>query len=270
MPQATQTNSPQLRRRSKIYFLSDLHLGARYFSDPKQAERDVVAFLTAISADAKEIYLLGDVLDYWYEYRYVVPRGFVRFFGKLAELSDMGIRIIWMKGNHDIWIFDYLPAELGIEIADGTIERDLMGKRFYLAHGDGVGHQPPVFRMMRKLFRNRFAQWLYSGIHPRWTIPFALRWSCGNRSQGADTSAANRGAEALQRYAAQHSANHPGTDFYIFGHVHIQSRRRTPSGAEAVTLGGWLGDRDYAVWDGQTLRLENFNPPPGDTLPNRS
>ena len=164
-------------RRRNAYFLSDLHLGARYFRSAHEAEKRAVAFLDHIKDDAAEIYLLGDVLDYWYEYRYVVPKGFVRFFGKLAELADNGVKITWLIGNHDIWIFDYLPSELGIEVADGVLEKDILGKRFFLSHGDGVGRMPLPFRFMRALFRNRFCQWLYSGIHPRWTIPFALGWS---------------------------------------------------------------------------------------------
>ena len=104
-----------------VYFLSDLHLGAPYFPDSKDSERRIVSFLDYIKKDAEAIYLLGDILDYWYEYRYAVPRGFVRFFGKLAELSDAGIKIVWIKGNHDIWIYDYLPTELGIEVVDGAV-----------------------------------------------------------------------------------------------------------------------------------------------------
>jgi len=114
---------------SKAYFLSDLHLGAPYFSDSREAEARVVRFLDSIQDDADAIYLLGDVLDYWYEYRYVVPRGFVRFFGKLAELADSGIKIVWFIGNHDIWIFDYLPSEIGIRVVerkpDGMYRRPL-------------------------------------------------------------------------------------------------------------------------------------------------
>ena len=111
--------------RDAVYFLSDLHLGASYFSSPVETERRVVRFLKSIAADAAEIYLVGDVLDYWYEYRYVVPRGHTRFFGALAELADSGVKITWMIGNHDIWIFDYLTSELGIEVVDGTLVRDM-------------------------------------------------------------------------------------------------------------------------------------------------
>ena len=121
-----------MEKRRLTYFLSDFHLGARYFDSPLDNERRVVAFLDSIKDSAKEIYLLGDILDYWYEYRYVVPRGFTRFFGKIAELSDLGVKIYWFIGNHDIWIFDYLPSELGITVVDGPMVKDISGKRFSL------------------------------------------------------------------------------------------------------------------------------------------
>ena len=167
--------------RANTYFLSDFHLGARYFEEPRETERRVVDFLDSIKGDAKEVYLLGDILDYWFEYRYVVPRGFTRFFGKIAELTDLGVKVYWFIGNHDIWIFDYLPNELGVEVIDGEVTKEIDGKVFFLAHGDGVGKQPRSFRMLRSLFRNRFCQKLYSAIHPRWTIPFALSWSNSSR-----------------------------------------------------------------------------------------
>ena len=113
------------------YFLSDLHLGARYFKSPRDKEMRVVRFLDSVKDTAEAVYLVGDVLDYWYEYRYVVPRGFVRFFGKLAELSDAGVKVTWLIGNHDIWIFDYLPAELGIEVVDGVLTREIGGRLLF-------------------------------------------------------------------------------------------------------------------------------------------
>ena len=163
-----------MEKRRLTYFLSDFHLGARYFDSPLDNERRVVAFLDSIKDSAKEIYLLGDILDYWYEYRYVVPRGFTRFFGKIAELSDLGVKIYWFIGNHDIWIFDYLPSELGITVVDGPMVKDISGKRFFLDHGDAVGKRKLSFRILRSVFRNKVCQKLYAAIHPRWTIPFAL------------------------------------------------------------------------------------------------
>ena len=144
--------------KTLTYFLSDFHLGARYIDNPAAHERRIVDFLESVKNTAKEIYLLGDILDYWYEYRYVVPRGFVRFFGKLAELSDNGTDIYWFIGNHDIWIFDYLPNELGVKIIDAPIVKTIGGKRFFLDHGDGVGQRKRSFRILRSVFRNKTCQ----------------------------------------------------------------------------------------------------------------
>ncbi|MDE7343684.1 MAG: UDP-2,3-diacylglucosamine diphosphatase, partial [Muribaculaceae bacterium] len=161
-----------------------MHLGAAYLEDSRSAEMRVVRFLDSIKEDAAEIYLLGDVLDYWYEYRYVVPKGYVRFFGKLAELTDSGIRVTWIIGNHDIWIFDYLPRELGVEVVDGVLDREVLGARMVMAHGDGVWQASRKFRFLRGLFRNKVCQHLFSAIHPRWTVPFAYAWSRHSRHSG--------------------------------------------------------------------------------------
>ena len=152
--------------RDKTYFISDIHLGASYIENPREHEQHVVAFLRSIAVDAKRLFLLGDILDYWWEYRTVVPRGFTRFFGALAELADAGVEIVWFKGNHDIWIFDYLPNEIGLTVHDGVMVTELEGKRFLLEHGDGVGELPWTFKRLRGLFRCRFAQKLFAAIHP--------------------------------------------------------------------------------------------------------
>jgi len=249
-------------RRRNVYFLSDLHLGARYFRSAHEAEKRAVAFLDRIKDDAAEIYLLGDVLDYWYEYRYVVPKGFVRFFGKLAELADDGVKITWLIGNHDIWIFDYLPSELGIEVADGVLEKDILGKRFFLSHGDGVGRLPASFRFLRATFRNKVCQKLYAAIHPRWTIPFAHRWS--NHSRDFENSAPKfegEENEPLIAFSRDYIDCHPDAriDYFVFGHRHIMLD--LPLGtnlSRIVILGDWIHHFSYAVFDGKDFRLERF------------
>ena len=244
--------------RANTYFLSDFHLGARYFEEPRETERRVVDFLDSIKGDAKEVYLLGDILDYWFEYRYVVPRGFTRFFGKIAELTDLGVKVYWFIGNHDIWIFDYLPNELGVEVIDGEVTKEIDGKVFFLAHGDGVGKQPRSFRMLRSLFRNRFCQKLYSAIHPRWTIPFALSWSNSSR-KGDDEYPEYKGEENefLEIFANDYLKSHK-VDYFVFGHRHIMLDKKLQGGATLVVLGDWLLYCSYAVWDGNNLALKSF------------
>ena len=244
--------------RANTYFLSDFHLGARYFEEPRETERRVVDFLDSIKGDAKEVYLLGDILDYWFEYRYVVPRGFTRFFGKIAELTDLGVKVYWFIGNHDIWIFDYLPNELGVEVIDGEVTKEIDGKVFFLAHGDGVGKQPRSFRMLRSLFRNRLCQKLYSAIHPRWTIPFALSWSNSSR-KGDDEYPQYKGEENefLEIFANDYLKSHK-VDYFVFGHRHIMLDKKLQGGATLVVLGDWLHYCSYAVWDGNNLALKSF------------
>ena len=244
--------------RANTYFLSDFHLGARYFEEPRETERRVVDFLDSIKGDAKEVYLLGDILAYWFEYRYVVPRGFTRFFGKIAELTDLGGTVYWFIGHHDIWIFDYLPKELGVEVIDGEVTKEIDGKVFFLAHGDGVGKQPRSFRMLRSLFRNRLCQKLYSAIHPRWTIPFALSWSNSSR-KGDDEYPEYKGEgnELLEIFANDYLKSHK-VDYFVFGHRHIMLDKKLQGGATLVVLGDWLHYCSYAVWDGNNLALKSL------------
>lgn len=242
------------------YFLSDIHLGAPYFPDSREAERRVVAFLDGIKKDADVIYLLGDILDYWYEYRYVVPRGFVRFFGKLAELADMGIRIIWFIGNHDIWIFDYLPNEIGLTVADGVVRREIDGRVFVMEHGDGVGEPRRLYRMMRSLFRNRIAQKLYAAIHPRWTVGFAHRWSRHSRLN-APAGPETRDLPAddpMISFAENYMQQHGHADFFIFGHRHMIVDRRIAPETRLVVLGDAFRHMTYGVWDGANFTLEHM------------
>lgn len=247
--------------RDKIYFLSDLHLGASYLNNPLDYERKVVRWLNSIKESAKAIYLLGDILDYWYEYRNVVPRGYSRFLGTLAILADEGIEIRWYIGNHDIWIFDYLPKEIGMTVVDGYEVRDIEGRRFFLSHGDGIGSLKPGFRLIRSVFRNKFCQWLFSGIHPRWTVPFAHRWS--SHSRGTECEAAvflGEKSEPFIPFARTWLNEHKDepVDFFIFGHRHILLDFELTKESRLIILGDWIHHFSFAVFDGKELRLDTF------------
>lgn len=235
------------------YFISDLHLGASYFMDPREHERAVVAWLRSIAPTARRLYLVGDVLDYWYEYRHVVPRGFVRFFGALAELADSGVEVTWMIGNHDIWIFDYLPTELGIRVVDGVLQEEIDGKRFLISHGDGLGRIDYGMRFIRTLFRNKLCQRLFAAVHPRWTVGFAYKWSAYNRRKHHTGPT----AKALPTKPIEDWVDeHPGmADYYVFGHYHTLMQKPLPGGAELVILGDWITNMSYATFDGTRLKL---------------
>lgn len=243
--------------RQNTYFLSDFHLGAKYIPDRMEQERTITRFLDSIKDDARDIYLLGDILDYWYEYRYVVPRGYVRFFGKLAELSDMGIGIHWLIGNHDIWIFDYLPEEIGMEVTDGEKIVEIGGKTFFLAHGDGVGKRKLSFQLLRSLFRNRLCQKLYAAIHPRWTVPFALAWSHSSRSDDEYPEYLGEGKEYLEMFARNYTGQQH-IDYFVFGHRHIMLDKETAKGSRILILGDWIHFNSYAVFDGKEIKLRKY------------
>ena len=239
-----------------VYFLSDLHLGASYLTSPLECEKRVVRFLDSIKDKASEIYLLGDILDYWYEYKCVVPKGYVRFLGKLAELADSGIKIHWFIGNHDIWIYDYLPGELGIEVIDGIQEKEILGKHFYLNHGDAVGKRKASFLFIRWLFRNKVCQALYSMLPSCITIPFAHNWSSHSRKSGS--CHINQAVNSITAFAEQHNNEHPEVDYYIFGHLHVVANNKIGKNAHCIILGDWIDKFSYAVFNGESISIEYF------------
>lgn len=248
--------------RDKTYFISDCHLGAGYITDHRAHETRVVQFLEHIKVNAKALYLLGDILDYWYEYRSVVPRGYVRFMGKLAELADAGVAICWLTGNHDVWLFDYLRDEVGLTVLRCATIVDVDDAKFLVSHGDDVGAQPPTYRFMKWCFTNRVCQWLYASVHPRWTHWIATHWSSNNRTSRS-TDEVNREIESsaaqLQHFVARHHNDHPEVSHYVFGHLHL-ARQCQVDDAEVVFLGDWINQDTYAVFDGRQLTLHTFKP----------
>lgn len=238
------------------YFLADTHLSGDGAADSRRSERRVCRWLEETASQGPELWLLGDILDYWYEYRTVVPRGHVRLFGALAALADAGVRIHYIVGNHDIWLRDYLRDEIGLEVLDGIVERDILGTPMVLAHGDGLGPQRRGFKTIRSVFRNPVAQWLYSGIHPRWTVPFARRWSRYSRRTG-DTPPSEVPADIIS-WAQDYCQTHrPQPRYFVMGHIHRELRQRVPgTDAEVVVLGDCLEGIHYGVFDGREFSLE--------------
>jgi len=252
--------------RTLTYFLSDIHLGAGYMPDRIEHEKKVTAFLQAIAPRAARLYLLGDILDYWFEYRTVVPRGYVRFFGQLAAMADAGTEIVWFIGNHDIWLFDYLRDELGIRIVDsstGGIPVTIDGVHFFLGHGDTFGRQPAAYRTLRSIFHNRMLQKLYSGIHPRWTIPFAHGWSSHSRKGKSSTVPAPvftpKARVATEVFARSLSAADPELRYIVIGHHHVAIDEPVNSRCRLIILGNWIDRSSYAVFDGSSLELKEWS-----------
>lgn len=250
--------------RNRTYFISDIHLGARYIPDRRAHEQAVCRFLRSIAPTARRIFMVGDILDYWYEYRTVVPRGYVRFFGVLAELADSGVEIVWFTGNHDIWLFDYLRDELGICVTDprkGYELTDIDGTLFCIGHGDAIGPQKPGFRFIRSLFRNRVCQWMYAAIHPRWTVGFAHAWSSHSR-KGCHTPQSLEPAArtGLELFCRKMATEHPGLRYVVVGHHHVPVDEPVSADCRLIVLGDWLSRHTYAVFDGESLKLCEFDP----------
>jgi UDP-2,3-diacylglucosamine hydrolase len=242
--------------RRNTYFISDLHLGAKYMPDQLERERRVCRFLDVIKDDAAELFLLGDILDYWYEYKYVVPRGYIRFLGKLAELADAGVKLTWVTGNHDVWLFDYLRDQLNMTVLKGNTIVETQGKRLLISHGDDVGEQPLMYRFTRWCFYNRVCQWLYAGIHPRWTYPIATGWSSENRTSRSPErlrGISERAASHLVDFSRDHYAQHPDVDAYIYGHIHLARIYPGETMPPIIMLGEWITLNSYVILtpDGQ-------------------
>lgn len=243
----------------KIYFASDFHLGSYPKEQSEIREREIVKWLDHIKQDASELYLVGDVFDFWFEYSTVVPKGYIRFLGKLAELADAGIKITLFKGNHDMWMFGYLKKEFGATIIDNELILDLNGKSCYIHHGDGLGPGDKKYKILKKIFRSSFCQWLFARLHPNLGIGIAQRWSKHSRiSNNSDEKFLGEDREWLIQYANDilHTQHY---DYFIFGHRHFPYEIELRKDSKIINLGEWINYYTYAVWDGQTLNLQRWN-----------
>jgi len=238
--------------------LSDAHLGSIFHDNSIDVERKMCRWFDAVKHDAKEIYLMGDIFDYWFEYKNVVPRGFTRLLGKLSELTDSGIPIYFFIGNHDIWLTDYLSTECGLIVEKEPVIKTLNGKLFFLAHGDGLGDESRVFKLARKIYYNKFLRLLYAAIHPHWTIMSAQKWSNHSRMNGEIAPFMGEEKEHLIKFAKEKLKNSPEINYFIFGHRHIMLNLPLKVDSNIVILGDWLTYFSYAVFDGETMQLKQF------------
>lgn len=244
-----------------VYILSDAHLGSLAIDHSRMHERRLVRFLDDIKHKASAIYLLGDMFDFWYEYKYVVPKGYTRFLGKLSELTDMGVEVHYFTGNHDIWMYGYLEEECGVILHKKPETVDIYGKVFYLAHGDGLGDPDSRFKFIRKVFHNRFCQHLFSSLHPRWGMWFGLEWARRSRMKRADAKEPpymGEDKEELVLYTKEYMKTHPDIDFFIYGHRHIELDLMLSRKTRMMILGDWITQFTYAVFDGEHLFMEDY------------
>jgi len=242
----------------RIFFASDFHLGLKAGSNPAERERRVVTWLNEIAPKAGEIFLLGDIFDFWWEYRYVVPKGFTRFLGTIASLTDSGIPVHFFSGNHDMWIGNYLADECGITIHKGPYRTNLNGKNFYLAHGEGLGTTNTMYKILLWIFRNKTLQHLYSGLHPTLGMGFGHWWSNNSRlAKGVSLEFMGEEKEDLFRHSKKVLENEK-IDYFIYGHRHLPIITALNSDSVIVILGDWIQKGTYAEWDGISLELKEL------------
>lgn len=244
----------------KIYFASDFHLGVPSPESSLEREKAVCRWLDAIRHDAAEIYLVGDIFDFWYEYVYTIPKGYTRLLGKIAEFTDAGIKVHFFTGNHDLWMKDYFSQELNVNVYHEPITREINGKKFLIGHGDGLGPGDGWYKILKVIFSSKICQWMYSRLHPNLAFYLARKASKRSRVITADSDEKFLGEdnEWLFLYAKEYVKTHP-TDYFVFGHRHLPLTMKVNDKALYINLGEWINYRSYAVFDGEELKLEKFN-----------
>lgn len=245
----------------KIYFLSDFHLGAPDHASSLEREKRIVSFLDKIKDDTSHIFILGDLFDFWYEYKKVVPKGFVRLLGKLAELTDSGIIIKFFVGNHDMWMNGYFEQELGIEVFHEAKEFEFSGKKFFIGHGDGLGPGDHRYKFIKKVFRNKLSQKLFGTLHPSAGIGLADYFSRKSRAATGKTDEQflGEGKEWLIIFSKE-MLQKKHYDFFIFGHRHFPLDFKLSENSRYLNLGDWIKYNSFAVFDGNDMQLKYYEP----------
>jgi UDP-2,3-diacylglucosamine hydrolase len=244
----------------KLYFASDFHLGVPTAAASLEREKHIVAWLESIRHDAQAIYLLGDIFDFWFEYRHAIPKGFIRLQGKLAELRDAGIPIAFFTGNHDMWMFDYFPTELGIPIYREPIELKVGSQRLVIGHGDGLGPGETGYKILKKFFNSAICQWLFARIHPNLGMRIAHYWSKSSRISNMKREEQFKGDENEYLFVwcrDQEKLAH--RQYYIFGHRHLVLDLKVGDDCRYFNLGEWVNHKTYGVYDGKNAELKTYN-----------
>jgi UDP-2,3-diacylglucosamine hydrolase len=248
-----------LDKKDKIYFLSDVHLGLYPINKSLEREKLLVKWLDEIRDQAKELYLVGDIFDFWHEYKHVVPKGFSRFIGKLGELSDNGLKIYFFSGNHDIWAYGYFKEEFNAEIHHKPMIKEINGLKFYIAHGDGLGPGDYSYKLLEKFFRSKILQWLFARLHPNFALWIGKAWSKNSRDAKGIVGKSFAGEEKeLQIIHARQLLKKEKFDFFIFGHRHIPYDIQVGDKARIINLGDWIYSFSFGELAGQEFSLKTF------------
>lgn len=245
--------------RTHIYFASDFHLGVPTYEKSLDREKRIVSWLNSIEHNAKEIYLVGDLFDFWFEYKHAIPKGFVRLQGKIAQLTDAGIPIHVFTGNHDMWIFDYLPKELGVALHRTPIIRTFNGKKFYIGHGDGLGPGDRGYKFLKRVFENKFCQWCFARLHPNFGIWLASVSSKTSRAATGENDKIKKNLEDewLYTYCKEY-LKQESIDYFVFGHRHLPIEEKVNDSSVYINLGEWINYNTFAVFDGTVCSLKKF------------
>jgi UDP-2,3-diacylglucosamine hydrolase len=244
----------------RVYFASDFHLGAPNAAASRERERLIVRWLDGIAQDAHHIFLVGDIFDFWFEYKEVIPRGYIRLLGKMAELADRGIGISVFIGNHDMWMNGYFEEELNIPVHYEPQAYTINGKKFYIGHGDGLGPGDHGYKFLKKVFRNPVCRWLFSLLHPSWGIGLANYFS--RKSRAATGGELEKFLGEENEWLAIYSKEilqQEHFDYFIFGHRHLPLDLKVGANSRYINLGDWINYFTYAVFDGQRTELVKYN-----------
>lgn len=245
-----------LEQQKKIYFVSDAHLGMPDYKQSRNRERKLVEWLDTVKPQTEALYLLGDIFDFWYEWKRAIPRGFTRFLGKICEFTDSGIPVHFFTGNHDIWVYDYLAEETGVIIHREPFEFAANGKSFYVAHGDGLGPGDRGFKILKKIFTNSFLQWSFSRLHPNFSLWLGNSWSVSRKYSQREVESYGED-ELLVKYS-RHVLESRHFDYFIYGHRHLPEVRSLKENSDYVNIGDWLTHFTFGEFDGEKLHLRKL------------
>ena len=245
----------------KTYFASDFHLGTPDYSSSLVREKKIIQWLESIESDCESLFLLGDIFDFWFEYKTTVPKYFNRLLGKLATMSDSGIPIYFFKGNHDMWTFDYLEKEIGLHVINEEWTGEIHGKNFYIHHGDALWKGERSYKFLRKIFRSKIAIWLFHRLHPNFGVGFANYFSSKSRKKNShlDQVEIPLEKEYQIQFANEYSKSNP-IDFFIFGHRHKPLNHTINDSTKMINLGDWVTHFTYATFENHEVKLHTFNP----------
>jgi UDP-2,3-diacylglucosamine hydrolase len=245
----------------KIYFASDFHLGTPDHETSLAREKRITRWLDSVKTDAYAVYLMGDIFDFWFEYRKAIPRGFIRLLGKLAELRDAGLPIYFFTGNHDMWMFDYFPKELGIPVYREPLTLRVNNQRLLIGHGDGLGPNDTTYKILKAFFNSGLCQWLFARLHPNLGMSMAHFWSRKSRISNLRNEEKFQGEEKefLLTYCKEVETKEHH-DFYIFGHRHLPLDISIGKTSRYINLGEWVHFDSYVEYDGQDAHLKYFEP----------